>query len=685
MPRVETPFAAFGGASAEAMSKLGNTLERSGDELFQRAYAIQQLNNQSEAQQAETDYMIAAGQLHADYNALKGKQAVDAFPKYQTDLKDTRERIRENMSNDASRKMFDSQSLSTMGRSIFNGAGHSATEFKSWQNGVSQAKHKAQVDAVLSDPDNSTLFAGSLEEARQGAISDAVRNGHEEGDEATKLLIKERQSEMWSGKIEGLSRKDPKQAYDLMKGALAKSYILGQDYKKLEPKIEAQLYNVTARNISDAVGKGWAPYVTGEQASRAGGVEQSLVDVVKRAQQNNPDLRFMIAPQGGRRSEAEQRKLFAQGRTAPGTIVTWTMQSEHLTGDAVDIMPLDPKTSVAAVRQAMDQAANELGVKLAVTPTLTAKDPGHFQLAKDFDKAAYKSPDETTLEQRQKAAADYVRSEYDEQKMGFAVRDRIRQDWGQQQTDQRHQQQSDYLSVAKFVYDNKVTNRDVVLNNPQLSEVYFRMDQPHQKRVDNLITALAKEPTVNTPEKAVATQRLLNMSTEIGGQRKAFMEIDAADLMNKGVISTQGMQQIVSKQRQIHEGQARDAQHLGHAISVAKDYLIANNIRPGSDEMVQFTGAMNQWVMGLQEQNKRPNDQEIRDKAYQLTQDRSPWYSPWRQYEFQPSKEFTKDFTELYKNHPRNPGRRAPSPEELARAYEYSISHPNWRDEILKK
>jgi peptidoglycan L-alanyl-D-glutamate endopeptidase CwlK len=38
------------------------------------------------------------------------------------------------------------------------------------------------------------------------------------------------------------------------------------------------------------------------------------------------------------RTQAEQEALFAQGRTAPGHIVTWTLHSKHLTGEAFDFV-----------------------------------------------------------------------------------------------------------------------------------------------------------------------------------------------------------------------------------------------------------------------------------------------------------------------------------------------------------
>lgn len=46
--------------------------------------------------------------------------------------------------------------------------------------------------------------------------------------------------------------------------------------------------------------------------------------------------RYVIVTEG-KRSLARQLWLYAQGRTRPGKVVTWTMKSKHLDGLAVDI------------------------------------------------------------------------------------------------------------------------------------------------------------------------------------------------------------------------------------------------------------------------------------------------------------------------------------------------------------
>jgi len=59
------------------------------------------------------------------------------------------------------------------------------------------------------------------------------------------------------------------------------------------------------------------------------------VEVIKKY----PDARVFEA----RRSLERQKRLYAQGRTRPGNIVTRTLKSRHLDGDAVDIVFYDDR------------------------------------------------------------------------------------------------------------------------------------------------------------------------------------------------------------------------------------------------------------------------------------------------------------------------------------------------------
>jgi peptidoglycan L-alanyl-D-glutamate endopeptidase CwlK len=99
--------------------------------------------------------------------------------------------------------------------------------------------------------------------------------------------------------------------------------------------------------------------------SRLRSVKPELQSVVELAAGRLP---FDIIVVEGKRSAERQGQLYAQGRTAPGKIVTWTLNSKHITGDAVDLAPIEKgailwadTAKFHAIAGAMFTAASELG------------------------------------------------------------------------------------------------------------------------------------------------------------------------------------------------------------------------------------------------------------------------------------------------------------------------------------
>lgn len=100
------------------------------------------------------------------------------------------------------------------------------------------------------------------------------------------------------------------------------------------------------------------------------GVHPDLIRVVKRALEICP-IDFKVIE--GVRTPERQRELYAQGRTKPGDIVTWTLNSNHFRkadgyGHAVDLLPepydwkkTEPFDQLA---RSMFEAARQLDIKI---------------------------------------------------------------------------------------------------------------------------------------------------------------------------------------------------------------------------------------------------------------------------------------------------------------------------------
>lgn len=99
--------------------------------------------------------------------------------------------------------------------------------------------------------------------------------------------------------------------------------------------------------------------------ARLKGVDEQLVNIVKRAIEIS-EVDFTVLE--GVRTLDRQRELYAQGRTAPGKIVTWTMKSRHIEGKAVDLVPYpldwNDLDKFDKIKNAMFQAAKEIDVNL---------------------------------------------------------------------------------------------------------------------------------------------------------------------------------------------------------------------------------------------------------------------------------------------------------------------------------
>jgi len=99
---------------------------------------------------------------------------------------------------------------------------------------------------------------------------------------------------------------------------------------------------------------------------RLEGVNPTLVSIVRRAAKRLPFSLFVVE---GLRTKERQAALYAQGRTKPGPKVTWTMNSKHIDGKAVDLAPLidgaidwkDLK-KFDQIAAAMIEAGKEVGV-----------------------------------------------------------------------------------------------------------------------------------------------------------------------------------------------------------------------------------------------------------------------------------------------------------------------------------
>jgi peptidoglycan L-alanyl-D-glutamate endopeptidase CwlK len=107
----------------------------------------------------------------------------------------------------------------------------------------------------------------------------------------------------------------------------------------------------------------------------------------------------------GQRTASQQRVLYNQGRTTPGKIVTYTLNSKHLGGRALDFAAIDKGGHISwdedlypEIAAAFQAASKQLGIGITWGGEWRSKDLGHIELNPERNVNIDPKPDTALLE-----------------------------------------------------------------------------------------------------------------------------------------------------------------------------------------------------------------------------------------------------------------------------------------------
>ena len=239
------PMDAFGAGVAGAVGHLGRAIDGAGSELYARATAMQQLNEDANAANAVADFTTKQAEKYAAYTTLKGKAAVDGFKPYLDDLNATREAIGQQLGSPYAQKKYLLESRSIQARSAFAPAKHAGDEGRNYAVGSAQAVIEARQNAAALAPEDDESYKASIEQN----IRDAQHIGDLEGrpPEWVKNYAQQMNSKMTMGRIQGLAKSDVPAAQKLLDAAVKAGNISGEDLGRAQTYIRGQRLSVATR------------------------------------------------------------------------------------------------------------------------------------------------------------------------------------------------------------------------------------------------------------------------------------------------------------------------------------------------------------------------------------------------------------------------------------------------------
>lgn len=392
------PPEAFGTNIAQAVQHLGSTVSQVGDELWNRAVSIQEMNNETAATKATADLELSARKRALDFTTnQQGLNAGQALPGEMQAQNDLREQYRAGL-NPAAARMYDRYSLRIMNGELGNIAAHAARE--SHVAAVAERKNALEViyDGVMQNPTPENLSDGF---ARAGETMRGMAAQEGWSPEVAARKEMEIKSGLKERFIEGLSHTDPQKANAYFEAN--RSTMTYEDIKKLENIIPARNRQVGTRIASDAIHEGWQPYMSPAQRRVFDGVATPLTSIVQRAQAilaNEHKEILPAGPRAGQRSPQDQIDIWreSKGGTLFAAAPPGSSRHEMNPGRAVDLNPGN-NTTYADIQRAMYQASNELGIPLSDEHArLGARDRPHYSLPRDYDLGSAPVPKKASLQ-----------------------------------------------------------------------------------------------------------------------------------------------------------------------------------------------------------------------------------------------------------------------------------------------
>ncbi len=247
---VSTPGAAFGTNVAEAIKGVGGELDKVGGEIFQRAMALQDLNNRTQADQASSTFVEQMGLKHAEFAALQGEDAVKALPDHMKDIHELRDQVGEGL-NPMAKKLYDTETRNQAARTIFNAAGHAATQNKQWMISNADAQIKVDSKTVSDNPDDDKLYEQQLAKAKGNSIYLASLHGFGADSPYADLKEKESVSQVTLFRILSKAKSEPAAAMDMYQKL--KGNLTGPDLLHAETAVMGQNRSVGSANMAQTV------------------------------------------------------------------------------------------------------------------------------------------------------------------------------------------------------------------------------------------------------------------------------------------------------------------------------------------------------------------------------------------------------------------------------------------------
>jgi hypothetical protein len=657
---------AFGAGIAQASARSGAELMAAGNELFGRAYAMQQLDQHAEASLALADATDQVSALHTDYRSTAGMEAKNGYEPFVKNINEIIDKGKENLGSDYARQIYDDQ-VRHMRRATLESAGsHAASEFKNYQVGSAIASADNHFRTAMLNPTDDGLFKTAKEAASKDIDQVGLVKGW--GPEQVQDAKAKKFSQATYDRATIIARNDPFTAKKVLDDSFKSGDIDGEAFGKADSFIRTQRLQTTTRVETPKL-------LSGEGLKFGSGKvsPDRLYDAIIGVESGgNPRTVTAVTHKDGTKDRA-----LGISQILESNLVPWLKEAGMGKMSAEEFLN-DKEAQIKLTKFKLSQyqeqygSANEAGRHwrgLAFRDSTNGETELQYltRLNSKLAKTATSGDiDKVAMERAKELAPDDAEFHYAMRDRALAEHGRDRQIEVQEKFDNSHTVEA-ALGPGQ---DGKLPTSLEDIQDPKVREAWNALPDYLQERYSKVFAVNAKHDYAATAENQAEFRTWMGRMTDnmaSAEDKSAAMDADFISMK----LPAEQRQQLITARAKMFKKQANNPK-LDHAMNVLQSRLFNAGITRKQDEEAyyQFRGTMHEVLQQQLEDGKLPDDRGIDEIGARLLRETVTskgwlWDSTGPQFKVEVPDDDAAKIKQIYTDR----YNREPTTEELQRVY----------------
>jgi hypothetical protein len=245
---IQAPFEeAFGVNIGRAMAGLGGEVSKTGQELFQRANALQELQNESDAREKASQAIDAGATPQEQYLATEGKDARDTLQSHLGNMRGIEDQYRGQLTNESAKRHYDTYMFAHSRSNVKTSIGHAARQDRAYHDQTVEAiADNAAADLYRSpDADKLDAYYAKIEE---DAKTKAGLKGVPDDDPIIEKWKHDKKLKGISNYLKGMADIKPIKALDDFEKSIDAGVIEGDEAARVQAYIWNRYAGAIGRN-----------------------------------------------------------------------------------------------------------------------------------------------------------------------------------------------------------------------------------------------------------------------------------------------------------------------------------------------------------------------------------------------------------------------------------------------------